>query len=252
MKKMELLRIIVRIFYPYGSERTVLRGHNKGMRYIVKPGMGASYALGEYNMPFHFLAQKITDGMVVFDIGANRGQCTLFFSKQVGREGKVISFEPVTDLYNDMKKNIKINKIENVEMIKYAVSDSNGKNSFRYCEEKSTMGKLEGVEPTYENCSSPSITIDIMKLDNLHDEEYPSPDVLKIDVEGGGRAVLQGGEELLNDVSPDIYFELHGPEEQKAVRDELLERGYTVETIEGKKITEPVNNWYSPLWCYKN
>ena len=40
------------------------------------------------------LGELITTGATVVDVGANVGNHTLFFSKQVGSKGRVLSFEP--------------------------------------------------------------------------------------------------------------------------------------------------------------
>ena len=37
---------LVRLLFPYGSERRVLRGPARGMRFVVEPGIGFTYALG--------------------------------------------------------------------------------------------------------------------------------------------------------------------------------------------------------------
>ena len=46
-----------------------------------------------------------------------------------------------------------------------------------------------------------------------------------------------------------IYLELHGPEEQAGVRDELVSLGYEIETLDGAVVTDPTAGWASPLWC---
>jgi hypothetical protein len=75
--------------------------------------------------------------------------------------------------------------------------------------------------------------------------------VIKIDVEGGAAAVLRGAARILDERGPGVYLELHGPEEQAGVRDELLARGYVARTVSGEIISDPVTRWASPLWCVK-
>lgn len=71
--------LIARWLYPYGAVRRVVRGPVRGMRFIVEPGMGVSYAMGSGAYNFGFLASRCRRGMTVYDIGANRGQMALFF-----------------------------------------------------------------------------------------------------------------------------------------------------------------------------
>ena len=54
---------------------------------------------------------------------------------------------------------------------------------------------------------------------------------------------------LLEQVRPDIYIELHGPEEQAGVKHELLPRGYIARTLDGTRIDDPASGWHTPLWC---
>jgi hypothetical protein len=71
---------------------------------------------------------------------------------------------------------------------------------------------------------------------------------VKIDVEGGARGVLAGASRMLQDSRPDIYLELHGPEEQAAARD-LLPAGYRLRGLDGTIVDDPVAHWCNPLWC---
>jgi hypothetical protein len=79
--------------------------------------------------------------------------------------------------------------------------------------------------------------------------DEPPPDFVKIDVEGAGAAVLRGAAKILEAGSPVVYIELHGPDEQRGVRDELLTRGYRARTLEGRLVDDPVAEWQSPLIC---
>jgi len=41
-----------------------------------------------------------------------------------------------------------------------------------------------------------------------------------------------------------------GNEEQAGLRDELLSRGYTLQTLAGERVADPVATWRTPLWCH--
>ena len=73
--------------------------------------------------------------------------------------------------------------------------------------------------------------------------------ILKIDVEGGAGAVLAGAQTLLALHRTTIYIELHGPEEQKAVRELLAKSGYQAQTLSGEVVSDPTAGWFSPLVC---
>lgn len=63
----------------------------------------------------------------------------------------------------------------------------------------------------------------------IEDELLPTPDVLKIDVEGAEMAVLNGCDEVL-DRCRLVYCETHG-DDADAVRDQLLEHGFEVDVV---------------------
>ena len=111
--------------------------------------------------------------------------------------------------------------------------------------------KLAAVEPTYVNEGADAFEVETMTLDGLIAEGLPVPDLLKIDVEGAAAAVLRGAARLLDERSPRIYLDLHGPEEQEGVRDELLSRGYVAETVDGEIVPDPTAEWHTPLWCHR-
>ena len=134
-------------------------------------------------------------GMVAVDIGAHVGYYTILAARHVGPTGKVYAFEPDPDNYTTLLKNIALNGYRNVHAVKKAVSNLvgdaelhlsatiNGNHSL-YCHGMAERGTLP-VETT---------TLDSM----LCEQGWPQIDLVKIDVEGGEVAVLDGMAELLN------------------------------------------------------
>lgn len=61
--------------------------------------------------------------MTVLDTGGNIGYFTLLASKLVGKHGKVYVFEPDPTNFKYLRKNIEINKIENIILINKCVSN---------------------------------------------------------------------------------------------------------------------------------
>lgn len=249
--RIHLKQRLVRFLYPYGAVRRVLRGPVKGFRYVVAPGMGLTYALGVDSWNWRFLLRHVLPGMTIYDIGANRGQMTLFFAHLVGSSGTVISYEPEPDVYSTLMRNIELNSLRNVTAFQSALADADGVGSFAYSECHSTQGKLLNVEKTYEIPEAFLHDVMVTRLDSVVSEGVPPPQLIKIDVEGGAALLLRGAVEVLEKHSPKIYVELHGSEEQAGIRDELLTRGYVAETIDGINVPDPTDGWYSPLWCYR-
>jgi protein-L-isoaspartate O-methyltransferase len=68
----------------------------------------------------------VSDGDQVIDIGANIGMYAAFFSKIVGTEGRVYSFEPVPQRFQILRSNIRRLSLKNVQPVNCAISASNG------------------------------------------------------------------------------------------------------------------------------
>lgn len=242
---------IVRMFYPYGTIRRIFRGPLTGVRFVVEPSMGLTYALGGQGFNWDFLSRHISPGMVIYDVGGNRGQMSLFFSKQVGSTGQVLSFEPVPEMYNFLVKNIHLNSIKNVSSLNIALSDYEGTAVFMFSKDFSTEGKLASPEISPSHGEADSINVIVKRMDSVLEEGMPVPDIIKIDVEGAAAAVLRGAKNIIEQYYPSIYIELHGPEEQQSIKDCLMTNGYHIETLDGEHVADPTSGWHSPLWCYK-
>ena len=241
---------LARLFFPYGSERRVFRGPVQGTRFIVEDGIGVNYAIGtDAAAPRHF-TRWVRPGMTVYDVGANKGQMALLFANLVGPTGRVVAFEPAPAEFASLVRNLDLNGLGHVRPVQVAAADAEGELAFSYAPDYPTQGKLVNVELTYTPLSEDTITVRACCLDDTLDDE-PPPDVVKIDVEGAAAAVLRGAARILEETAPPLYLELHGPEEQAGVRDELLTRGYVAETMGGTRVDDPTVGWHSPLWCYK-
>lgn len=219
------------------------------MIFIVAPGMGVNYALGTDAAFPRFLARYVLPGMTVYDIGANKGQMALYFASLVGKSGRVIAFEPAPSEFKQLQKNIELNALEFVTANNVAVAEKNGEMKLQYDSDHPTQGKLTGVEPTYTVVGD-VITVTGVCLDTLV-STYDRPDFIKVDVEGAAANVLRGATRIIQQFAPHFYLELHGPEEQRAVKELLLANGYVAEDSSGHVVLDPTIGWHSPLFCYK-
>ena len=250
MLRRDLKEKLIRLMYPFGSIRRVWRGPMRGLRYFVEPGIGFTYALGIDTSHFKFPSNHIKEGMTVYDIGANRGQLALLFSRLVGENGRVVSYEPVPSIFKSLEANIKLNEIDNVSAVMSALGNREGETDFLLSTDHVCQGKMKNVEPTYSISNSEYIRVNVSTLDAQVNSGLPGPNVLKVDVEGGARDMFEGAREVLRHHKPSVYIELHGPEEQAGVRYELLSLGYLIETVFAETVLDPTHICKSPLWCY--
>jgi FkbM family methyltransferase len=213
--------------------------------------MGLTYALGLDHWNFRFLAPKIRPGMTVYDLGANRGQMALFFSSLVGPSGKVLAFEPVPENVNWLRKNLTLNDMGNVEVFPVAAAADDQPKRFCLDAGRHTMGTLE-QNTGNDTWWNQVLEVQCLTLDSLL-TSHPSPDFLKIDVEGGGGDVIEGALQLLEKHRPSIYFEIHAGQADSAelVALRLLQDRfhYELTRIDAPGTDPFVPGWGVPIWC---
>ena len=147
----------------------------------------------------------IKSGDIVVDVGANMGIHTLYFSRLVGPNGKVYSFEPDPTNFTLLKKNIVYNQCNNVILEQKAVSDKNSKVKLTMDENKSMAGhRISTIDSEKSFVYVDSITLDDYFKNNLQ------INFLKIDAEGYDGYVIKGGHNLILSSKPlNITLEFH-------------------------------------------
>lgn len=149
----------------------------------------------EEEILFNFIDYIPVNG-VIYDIGANIGNHTLFFSKYL-KPKEIYSFEPSSDIFNVLDANVKINKIENIKLFNNAVGNKKGKGQVQF-------NKINtGASKVTENING---EVDIIEIDSL---SLMPPDFVKIDVEGFEQQVLEGMNSCLINEKPIIWIEIH-------------------------------------------
>lgn len=143
----------------------------------------------------------IKNDMFVIDVGAHMGYYSLLFSKHVGDKGKVFSFEPVPYNFNFLKENKQINKINNIVLENFAVSDKNGE--IKLFLDKNNLGAHSFIEGN--NNKDDCVVAKAIRLDDYFNNSNFPIDLIKIDVEGAESVVLGGMPALLNN-NPNIIM----------------------------------------------
>ncbi|MFA5793503.1 MAG: FkbM family methyltransferase [Candidatus Brocadiia bacterium] len=137
--------------------------------------------------------QYVKKGDIVLDIGANIGYYTLLFARLVGDEGKVYAFEPEPDNFELLKKNVEINKYENVVLIQKAVSDVGGKIRLYL------SGDNKGDNRIFDSDDNrPYIDVDMVSLSDYFSDYKGKVDFVKMDIQGAEGRVVKGMINLLN------------------------------------------------------
>jgi FkbM family methyltransferase len=203
----------------------VLQGALRGRRWIVGSS-NHGFWLGsyEYSKQRAFSA-VVRRGYTVFDLGAHVGFYSLLASVLVGPEGRVISFEPVPRNLGFLRRHLALNKIENCSVWEAAVGISDGTASFE-TGPNHAMGHLSAE-------SSAALNVRTVRLDTLvTSREIPSPDLIKLDIEGGEYDALMGASDILVNRGPTILLATHGREVHQACCKLLLDHRYQLKPLD--------------------
>lgn len=222
-----LLRLPLR-FLPREALIAIRRGPCKGLKWIVGNANHGCW-LGTYELEKqHALQRFIGSGMTIYDIGAQAGFYTLFFSRLTGPTGAVFAFEPCPYEARYLLDHLKLNGLTNVKVLLAAVADQTGLSELTVDSGRTQNSLCAGRGP---------LTVATQKLDDL---SMSAPDLIKIDVEGAEARVLCGAERILRRHRPVIFVALHGPEQKVVCGGLLRDFGYEIYGLGGEKISGSV------------
>lgn len=224
--------VVGKVFYliPAGTPIPVFSGMNKGLRW-VRGAANAPEWMGIYERDKQRLLQKyVRPGMTVFDIGANAGFYSLGLSRMVGTRGRVIAFEPFGKNVEKILRHIRLNGLENIQVVQAAVAKSDGLCAFNFGE-SDFEGSLAG------NHAGQYLVPTVQLGAGLSKGILPYPDLLKIDVEGAESQLLEGSAVMLAEHHPVIFLALHGSAQKRLCHSILRSLNYTIEDFDGIPIS---------------
>jgi FkbM family methyltransferase len=140
-----------------------------------------------------FFKKNILPGQTVIDLGANIRYFTLLFAGLVGPEGHVYAFEPEPENANLLRKNLKINSVNNVTVIEKAVGNED---SIRLLYRSKTNLGNHQIFDNGENRDT--IEIYTTTLDAYFADANLKIDWIKMDIEGAEFQALQGMQKILH------------------------------------------------------
>lgn len=140
------------------------------------------------------ISKCLSNGDTFLDIGSNIGLFSILAAKTVGQNGKIHAFEPEPQIYGILKKNIEINRLNNIEAYNFALGSSTGKaRIYRHIRNRSATSLLGPLGNT-----TGGNEVSIRKLDDVVKENnLPAIKMIKIKVEGWELEVLKGAENIL-------------------------------------------------------
>ncbi len=130
----------------------------------------------------------------------------LFIAANKAQEGRVYAFEPSTDLSKKLFENVSLNKLNNINIYKIAVGNKKEQVTLHLSEENNSG--TTGLRIPY-NFSGKTEIVQSIKLDDWANEiDIGLINIVKIDVEGYDKKVLDGLQECIEKYNPIIFIEV--------------------------------------------
>jgi FkbM family methyltransferase len=190
-----------------GLVSRVFRGPLRG-RWLALPEHyhRPSFSLGLFEPHVvEAMRHHVRPGAVAYDVGANVGYHTLYLADLVGPSGKVLAFEPNPSDHARLQWNVQANQARSVRILNQAVAAASGTVSFATFEVAGIHRIATGEVPAdAKMIQVPAVSLD----DFVYAHGNPTPDFIKIDVEGGEDEVLRGAARLLAAARPVIICEV--------------------------------------------
>lgn len=143
-----------------------------------------------------FVQRFLQPGMTVLDIGAHHGVYTLLASKLVGATGRVFAFEPSPRERNALRLNLFLNRCKNVSPQPLALGNDETQANLYVISDQQTG--FNSLRPPSIPDPTTQVEVRVARLDDwLREAKVDGVDFIKLDVEGGELAVLQGGANFL-------------------------------------------------------
>jgi FkbM family methyltransferase len=217
------------------GQRGLERIFNDSDRILISP---EARSTGEKYEPevWQALMAELQAGDTFVDIGAFIGLYAIAVALRLGREGRVVAFEPDSRNFSLLSKHVRLNRVEEqTKLYHAAVSKLAGR--FPFLADGSSEARL--VSSGREQAEF----VEVVTLDEIFAGQRI--DILKIDVEGHEEKVLRGGQMLLRQRScrpRAIFIEVHPyawssvGTQSADLLDLLNGAGYRVQSLDGEPV----------------
>lgn len=158
-----------------------------------------------------FILNILQPGMVFFDVGANAGLFAISAAKRIGGKN-VFAFEPCSSTVDLLKRNVLLNRVVDVNVVRTALGASVGEGvlqvNSRGRDGLNTLGQATHPDSKVVGREDvPITTVDTF----VSDRNIPRIDVMNVDIEGGELMLFRGARELLTRPdAPVILYEGFG------------------------------------------
>ena len=142
---------------------------------------------------------------LILDVGANRGQYVSELRKNLGYQGHIVSFEPLSEARKIIKE--KCVKDDRWQVVECALGSESGTSTIHVAGNLASSSLLEML-PRHTDAAPTSAmvsteTIEVKRLDEIFDEWVPQGSkriLMKIDTQGFELEVLKGAKGVIDQV----------------------------------------------------
>lgn len=179
-----------------------------------------------------YLLKKIEKGQTVLDVGAHKGAYSFWMKKAVGKNGKLICFEPQQKAASLLAY---LFSTGNVKVERVAVCDKKATTQLFIRQQRGISYEASLIN-NYEHPSVQEVTT--TTIDAYCRENSLFPSFIKIDVEGCEQNVIEGAIEVLKTIKPVLLVEIEARHVGEKALHELC--------------TRIINLGYNAYFFYKN
>jgi FkbM family methyltransferase len=157
-----------------------------------------------------FLRERVREGAVCLDVGANVGVYVLQFARWAGETGRVVAFEPNPSALAVLRRHVELNDLkERVTVVPAAVGASSGE-AVLHAAEAEGMSRLGEANRLIAD-RTVEIKVPVVTLDEFCAAEGLAPEWLFMDIEGFEIAALEGARRLITErgAALNIVVEMH-------------------------------------------
>jgi FkbM family methyltransferase len=132
-------------------------------------------------------------GEIVWDVGAHAGATTYSLAHLVGQSGKVYAFEPDERNFEYLKTNVESHRLENVVLVKKALSAATGTATFNM---DGTMSAGLSGFPVYED-KRYTRSVPTISIPDACSDFGEAPNYIKMDIEGAEVIAIDAAKHFL-------------------------------------------------------
>lgn len=153
-----------------------------------------------------FMEKALKKGDTFIDAGSNIGLFSLLASVMVGDTGKVLCFEPAGGTFKKLQENIALNRFGNIKAHHMGLSNEEGTLTLNVSESGydawNTFASYK--DDKFQKIEEVAVSTLDIQLSGIDRSKIA---LVKIDVEGWERYVMQGAQHFLKDYSPALMVE---------------------------------------------